>query len=156
MNFEIRRLLARPTPGKESHALFMVKRVRELAVLLRIYNATFNMFTLMMEAWLVVLVVINTSIAVKYFALRGIMAAIFGCALCMALFKPIGEVYDSSRDIYGTISNLVPHSALLRRYRKAYRPLRIDIGNVGYADMMLCLTILSMILQSTVNLVMTM
>ena len=138
-----------------SEALLTVRQVGELALFLRIYNGTFSTLALIVEAAMITMIVINTSMAVKYFALRESMRAAIACALCIALFKTMGRVDENSRDIYGTISNSNLDSAFLRRCRKAYRPLRIDIGAVGYAEMILCLTILSTILQNTVNLVMT-
>ena len=133
----------------------MTRRVQQLAVILRIHNSTFSLFALMLVAAFISLIMINASMAVKYLAVREGLTAVIMCALCMALFKTMGEVYETSRDVYGRLSGLEVDSAILRRYRKAYRPLRIDIGSVGYADMMLCLTILSTILENTVNLVMT-
>ena len=108
----------------------------------------------MVEVLMVSSVSINASIAVQYTTFREALVVPIGSGLCVALFREMGQVHDSAREVYLALKNVEPRGALLR-HEKAYRPLRIDIGRFGYADMMLCLTIMSTILGNTASLVLT-
>ena len=72
----------------------------------------------------------------------------------MALFKTMGGVYESSQNVYGCLQGL-EGDACLKRYKRAYRPLRIEVGEFGHVGMALCLTILSLTLTNTATLVLT-
>ena len=76
------------------------------------------------------------------------------CAMSMGIFKTMGGVYESSQDVYRCLQGL-EGDPCLKRYKRAYRPLRIEVGQFGHADMALCLTILSTILTNTATLVLT-
>ena len=137
-----------------SEAHDVVKKVRQLGVFLQIYNTTFKTFSLMVEVWLISINVIFASVSVKYFQLREGLIATMACVMCMGLFKSMGGVYESSGDVYGCLQ-LFNADPSLKRYKRAYRPLRIQVGQFGHADMALCLTILSTILTNTATLVLT-
>ena len=132
----------------------VVRNIQELAVFLQIYNGTFRMFIVTVEIFFVVSIVITASMAVKYRAFREGMVAVITSSLCRALFRTVGGIYENSRDIYVALQRLEP-SAILSRYKRAYRPLRVDVGRFGHADLALCLTIVSLILGNTSNLVLT-
>ena len=125
-----------------------------MAVFLQIYNGTFSMFIIAVEIFFVSVIVISTSVAVKYRAIRDGMVALINSSLCWGLFTAVGRVYENSRDIYAALQGLEPN-LLLSRYKRAYRPLRVNVGRFGHADMTLCLTILSLVLTNTFNLVLT-
>ena len=132
----------------------MINNIRELAVFLQIFNGTFRAFALLVEILLISVVVVNASMAVNYLTFRECMVTAAGIAMCTAFFRTISGVYENARNIYAVLRPMTPNP-YFSRHEKAYRALRVEVGRFGFADMYLCLTVLSTILGNTAYLALT-
>lgn len=141
-------------PLREVSSHPVLDNTRELSVFLQIYNGTFRMYIITVEIFFLAIIVISTSAASKHRTFRDAIVAVIASSSCWALFRAVGRVHENSRDMYVALQRFEPN-ALLSRYKRAYRPLRVDVGRFGHADMALCLTILSLTLVNTLNLVLT-
>ena len=125
-------------------------RAQEIAVLLQHFNGVFGYYALSIEILGIVAVVVNTTLAVIYDSGRAFIISLAALIILLHAYKSYGAVYEESKV---SRDSWMSTAILTRQYRRAYRPGRISIGSFFHADRSLILTMLSIILNHTLNLV---
>ena len=126
---------------------------RKLAVLLGHFNATFSMWTFLVEVMVIVAVVLNASIGILYLSVRSVLVSTAALVILRSVFGNLGNVYGKSKKLIVACRSM-KHSPVLMRHYIATEELKVKVGSFFYADRSLILTILSTILTSTANVVM--
>ena len=129
------------------------KMNRKLAVLMANFNWTFSTWALVVEVMVIAAVVMNSSIAILFLSARAAPIGIAALTLLVTVFGSLGNVHSRSRKLILTCRGMRGNAWLTRHYI-ATQELRVKVGSFFYADRSLVLTILSIILTNTVNIVM--
>ena len=97
--------------------------------------------------------IINCSIEIIVLSLRASLVAMAALVILIAVFGNLGKVYEESRTWILTCRSMRQNSWLARQFI-ATRELRVKVGLFFHIDRSLVLTILSIILTNTANVVM--
>ena len=129
------------------------KYAGEMAVLSQHFNAVYGMSMLTQELLMIVAVVVNTTFALLHGSQRSLVMASTLFVICA--YKTYGTMFEESRATLESWKREGRRSPWLRRYCRAYRPPRVNIGSFFYADKSLTLTILSIMLDYTASMALT-
>ena len=125
-------------------------QAQETVVLLQHFNGVFGYYTLSVEILGIIAIVVNTALTVLYDSPRAIVISLTSVIVLLHGFKSFGAVYEESKK---SRDSWISTGIIARRYYRAYRPGRICVGSFFHADKSLILTILSIVLNYTSNLV---
>ena len=129
------------------------KMNRKLAVLMENFNGTFSIWVYLVEVMVIVAAVMNASIAILFQSARSALITAAALTVLLTVFGSLGNVHAGSRNLLVACRNM-RDNAWLTRHSIATRELRVKVGLFFYADRSLVLTILSIILNNTANIVM--
>jgi len=130
---------------------FISTQGRSISVLLQYFNGDFGFYTLTMEIIVIIAVVVNFTLAVTEQSLRGFVIASLAVPIVLFTYGNYGAVFDSAKDTL-TSWKTTTRGGWFFKYCRSWRPLRINIGSFYYADRALALTILSIFLNYTASL----
>ena len=125
-----------------------------LSMLLIWFNQIFGHWTLVWQTTFISVFVIDITIAVVSQSVRALLVAASIGTMMAYLYTKMGKVFEESQ---GILHAWLPwcNDPWLKKRCEAYRALRVNVGSFYYADRGLILTMLSIALQNTSNLVLT-
>ena len=107
------------------------------------------------EFMLITAIVINATLAVLHGSPRSLVLASALFVIIIYVYKTYGSLYEESRVTWESWKRGGRTSPWFRRYCRAHRPARILMGSFFYADKGLALTIFSIVLDNTANMILT-
>ena len=110
---------------------------------------------LTLEIIIVIAIVVNTTFTVLHGSSRSLVIASTLFVIIIYAYRTYGTLYEESRVTWESWKRAGRSSAWFRRYCRAYRTPRILMGSFFYADRALTLTIFSVVLNYTANMVLT-
>lgn len=131
------------------------KYAGQLAVLTQHYNAIFGVSALTQELMLILVIVVNATVAVFHAAPRAMVVTFAFFAIAIYTHKDYGATYEGWKLSWESWQRESRSSAWFRRYCRSYRPPRVVVGSFFYADKSLTLTILSIVLNYTASMALT-
>ena len=105
-----------------------------------------------MQAVVISVTIIDMTIFILNQSVRALLAAVTTGTIMMSLYSTMGKIYEDSKGIPKEWL-LSCNDPWLKKRCIAYRAPRVQIGSLYYADRGLIITMLSIVLQNTANLV---
>ena len=125
---------------------------RTLQVLQCNYNALMRWSLWTGEMILITIVVFGLCGSVwaeGFQAVRLFVVAIFSLGLLVTFWKGLGAVYETSVEVLALWKH--QKRPYVRKFLRATRPVRVEIGSYFYADGSMVLTLLAIITENTFN-----
>ncbi|CAG7659417.1 unnamed protein product [Allacma fusca] len=133
---------------------FQIKRYYSVLSVLQNYtNAVFGIWTIQTAITTVVGVIINAFLAIIFFKSRSYVIATIGCIVILMLFKNLGQLFEESRETFLSWKKITQPE--FRKFHRSCRPLRVSVGSFYFADKSLMLTLLTIIVTHSANLILT-
>ena len=117
------------------------------------FNSTFYLWTFSVEVVACIAVILNCSIAIVVLSLKTTLIATASLILRLTVFGNLEKVNEGSKRLILTCRS-IRSDPLLRRKLIATKKVRVKVGSFFYVDRSLILTILSISLTNTANVVM--
>ena len=86
---------------------------------------------------------------------RLFVVAMFSLGLLTSFWKGLGAVYETSVDVLAKWKEQGTPSVYVRKFLRATRPDRVQIGRYFYADGSMVLTLLGIVTENTFNVLLT-
>ncbi|CAG7730401.1 unnamed protein product [Allacma fusca] len=143
--------------GRHISTSEFIHHYRKLSLLQTCFNKVYGTWVLGCEAGLIWVVVINIFIMVVFGTVRSFVNTFITSWMFLQLFKMLGQVHDLSKEILWSWKGAPAqnHTIASTKCIAAFRPLHVSVGSFYFADKSLFLTILSIILTSSANLILT-
>ena len=126
-----------------------------LNVLQENFSQLYSSYLLMIEVWVIYTSVLNLYLAVEWHSIRSLILAT-GVALgCCWAVREFAEVYETSEGMLNTWrrSEHVHGNIWFRKFLRSCKPARIPLGSLFYIDKGFILTVLSIIIDNSANLI---
>lgn len=145
--------------NKQAARLTFMREARRIELLLNEYGQMFGRSIFYGEVVQVFIVIFSSYASVRssgVSSLRSLTVAVALSWVGQQWLGKLADVYEGSRitlESWKDAGNL--HDRLFRRFLKATKPMRVNVGGFFYADRMLVLTVGGIMLQNTASLLIT-
>ena len=149
--------------GRELSENFLYNSYKTLSVLEKNFYSVYGLISLGAEGALVFVIVSNIFMAIVLEDIPGLVRALAMSFLTRGFYSKLAEVHSMSSAAvdswkFGMITgNGIGNGRSLwfNKFVRSVRPLRVHVGSFFYVDKYLLLTIMSIILEQTANLILS-
>ena len=134
----------------------LYSEIQRIQVLQSHFNVLYRHAIATMQTATIITVVVSFYGAVRMKGLQSIhvfIVAMLSLIMFRYIWTKFGEVYEESvRKILGQMNQLQQSSLTVKPFLRAMRPVKVKVGNFFFADRMMMLTVLGIVLENTASL----